>query len=210
MKSLRYTKFIAVLIIIAGIVGCAQKDAVEPPVVQNVPQSESSADTNPVIEQVVNTDPGDRAVIEQITAKPRDEKTAKTYPKIEKIKKYKTTKNEESWFLVGGVVGDRAYSVFVDPETIESENNLTKSWSKLEFEKSQRDEDGLSYQSVQINSAVDCDKRTYSYTDSKFYDALNRFVDRQPAPYESQPIIEGTVSAKIADFVCGYQLNRPE
>ena len=210
MKPLNYTKFLVLLIVIITIVSCAQKETAEPPVVQNVPITESAADIGEDIEPDVTTDSGNKTVIEQITAKPEDEDTAVTYPKVEKIKKYKTTNTEESWFLVGGVTGERAYSVFVDPETIETENGLTTSWSKLEFEKTQRDEDGLSYQSVQINSAVDCDKRTYSYTDSKFYDALGRLVDKQSTPYEALPIIDGTVSSKVADFVCGYQLNRPK
>jgi Surface-adhesin protein E len=209
MKPLKYTKLIALLIFIVAI-GCTQKNSAETPVVQDIPQSESSADNNPIVVQVSDNSPGDRTVIEQITAKPKNEDTAVTYPKVDKIKKYKASINEDTWFLVGGVSGERPYSVFVDPETIESKNDLVISWSKLEFEKSQLDEDGLSYQSVQINSAIDCDKRTYSYTDSKFYDSITRLVDSQPAPYEALPIIDGTVSATIADFVCGYQLHKPE
>ncbi|TFG75875.1 MAG: hypothetical protein E4H21_07755 [Thermodesulfobacteriales bacterium] len=209
MKPLKYTKLIALLIFIVAI-GCTQKNSAETPVVQDIPQSESSADNNPIVVQVSDNSPGDRTVIEQITAKPKNEDTAVTYPKVDKIKKYKASIKEDAWFLVGGVSGERPYSVFVDTETIESKNDLTISWSKLKFEKSQLDEDGLSYQSVQINSAIDCDKRTYSYTDSKFYDSISRLVDSQPAPYEALPIIDGTVSATIADFVCGYQLNKPE
>nr|NIU86912.1 hypothetical protein [Nitrosopumilaceae archaeon] len=68
--------------------------------------------------------------------------------------------------MVGGVTGERAYSVFVDPETIENKDGLINSWSKLEFEETQRDDDGLSYKEVLIASDVDCENRTYSYTDS--------------------------------------------
>ncbi|GJM16654.1 MAG: hypothetical protein DHS20C13_19810 [Thermodesulfobacteriota bacterium] len=210
MKPLNHTKILALLIMIIVIVSCAQKETAEPPVVQDVPITENATDNTVDVEPLVTEDSENKTVIEQITAKPEDKETAVTYPKIDKIKRYKTINKEESWFLVGGVTGERVYSVFVDPETIETENGLTTSWSKLEFEKTQRDEDGLSYQSVQINSAVDCDEQTYSYTDSKFYDGLGRLVDRQSTPYEALPIIDGTVSSKVADFVCGYQLNQPK
>lgn len=206
MRPLKYTIHIVLLIIISGVIGCSKKEVVEPPVVQNIPQDESKTEANPVIEEV-STQNEDNSVIGQIT--PKQEDTAVTYPKLAKIKKYESIDKDDSWFLVGGVIGDRAYSVFVDPDTIESENNLTNSWSKLEFEKSQRDEDGLSYKEVRISSTVDCENRTYSYKDSKFYDSLGRLVESQPAPYEPKPIVDGTVSSKIADFVCGYQLNRP-
>jgi len=196
MKHHKHLKYIAFLIIILGLFSCTQKEVAWPPVVEDIPQTDGGKDNG--------------SVIEQITEKPREEETAVTYPRPEKIKKYKPVSKEDSWFLVGGVRGDRAYSVFVDPETIESENGLVNSWSKLEFEETRRDEDGLSYKEVQISSDVNCEKRTYSYRDSKFYDALGRLMESQSAPYEPQPIIEGTVSAKIADFVCGYELNRTE
>lgn len=211
MNLFKYKTVISALIFILSI-SCAQKNAPDEPPVENVPQSESVNNTEPITVDISDTGSGSqqKTVIEQITNKPDDENTAVTYPKIEKIKTYSSTIKEEEWFLVGGVTGPRAYSVFVDPETIESKNDLTISWSKLEFEKSQKDEDGLSYQSVKINSSIDCKNRTYSYTDSKFYDALGRLVENQPTPYEARPISEGTVSATIADFVCGYQLNKPE
>lgn len=209
MKPLKYTKFISLLILIMAI-GCSQKNAAETQVVEDVPKSESNSEPKPVVVQVSDNTPRDRTVIEQITADPKEKDTAVTYPKVQKIKEYKSTIKEDTWLLIGGVTGERPYSVFVDPETIQSEKGLVTSWSKLKFEKSQLDEDGLSYKSVQINSAIDCEKRTYSYTDSKFYDFIDRLVESQPAPYEAQPIIDGTVSATIADFVCGYELNRPE
>lgn len=209
MSSFKYSRNIVLLIFIIAL-GCSQKNAVETTVVEDVPQSQVNTEAKPIVVQVSDNTPGNRTVIEQITEKPENEDTAVTYPKVEKIKRYKSTIKEDTWLLVGGVTGERPCSVFVDPETIESENDLVTSWSKLDFEKSQLDEDGLSYKSVQINSAIDCDKRTYSYTDSKFYDFIDRLVDSQPAPYEAQPIIDGTVSATIADFVCGYELNKPE
>ncbi len=206
---MKYSKFISLLIFTMAI-GCSQKNSAETPVVHDVPQSASNIEAKPVVVQVSDKTAGGRTVIEQITAEPKNEDTAVTYPKVEKIKKYKSTIKEDTWLLIGGVTGERPYSVFIDPETIQSEKGLVTSWSKLKFEKSQLDDDGLSYKSVQINSAIDCDKRTYSYTDSKFYDFIDRLVESQPAPYEAQPIVDGTVSATIADFVCGYELNKPK
>ncbi|MGB2691477.1 MAG: surface-adhesin E family protein [Thermodesulfobacteriota bacterium] len=206
---MKYSKFISLLIFTMAI-GCSQKNSAETPVVENVPQSESNSEPKLVVVQVSDNTPEGRTVIGQITAEPKKEDTAVTYPKVEKIKKYKSTIKEDTWLLIGGVTGERPYSVFIDPETIQSEKGLVTSWSKLKFEKSQLDDDGLSYKSVQINSAIDCDKRTYSYTDSKFYDFIDRLVESQPAPYEAQPIVDGTVSATIADFVCGYELNKPK
>ncbi len=192
-----------------GAVSCAQKDISEPaPVVEDVAQSKTAKETNPVIEQVT-TQEHNKTVIERITAKV-EEDTAVTYPRPVKIKSYTPSSKDDSWFLVGGVTGDRAYSIFVDPQTIETKKDLITSWSKLKFEGTERDNDGLLYKEVRINSSVDCERRTYSYTDSKFYDALGRLVENQVVLYDPQPIIEGTVSAKIADFVCGYQLNIPE
>jgi len=209
MKPCMFIKLIAVLIVLTGAISCAQKDISETsPVVEEVTQTESVKETNPVTEQVIEKDPRDRSVIEQITTKPEEEDTAVTYPRPVKIKSYASLSKEDSWFLVGGVAGERAYSIFVDPETIRSKNGLVTSWSKLQFEEAERDTDGLSYKEVQINSSVDCEKRTYSYIDSKFYDALGRLVENQIAPYDPQPIVADTVSAKIADFVCGYELNR--
>lgn len=208
MGPLKYTAQIILVIVISGVVGCSTKEVVDPPIVEDVPQVDSSTHSPQDIEDFSSQNE-DNSVIEQITAKPEQKDTAVTYPKLKKIKKYERVDKDDSWFLVGGVTGDRAYSIFVDPDTIESENNLTNSWSKLEFEKTQRDEDGLSYKEVRISSTVDCENRTYSYKDSKFYDSLGRLVESQPAPYEPKPIVDGTVSSQIADFVCGYQLNRP-
>lgn len=209
MRLFKYTTAILLLILTLSI-GCAHKNSTDEPVVENVPQPKAGSEAEPITVEVSDTAPQEKTVIEQITKKEDNEDTAVTYPQVQKIKTYSSTIKEEEWFLVGGVTGPRAYSVFVDPETIEKENDLTTSWSKLEFEKSQKDDDGLAYQSVKINSSIDCKNRTYSYSDSKFYDALGRLVESQPAPYEARPIVDGTVSATIADFVCGYQLNKPE
>lgn len=225
MKPRVFIIFLVMFCLAAGI-SCAQKDVgEEEPELQSaaepngeeavVPADEPEREEPPV---TAKPDPDtsdsadDRTVIEQITAKPPEvqEDTAVTYPRPVKIKKYKPGSKEDSWFLVGGVTGERAYFIFVDPETIETNKGLIDSWSKLRFEETQYDNDGLSYNEVQISSSVDCEARTYSYTDSKFYDSLGRLVENQIVPYNPKPIIEGTVSAKIADFVCGYQHNRPE
>jgi len=205
------------LLLLAVFTGCGQKEVSDTPnevsdtpAVENVPQSEDKKEEGTVIETITIKDSQSDADTQEAPTAPEQEETAVTYPKPEKIKNYEPLSTEDSWFLIGGVTGDAAYKVFVDPRTIVGNNDLVESWSKLEFEETQRDEDGLSYQQVQINSSVDCENRTYSYTDSKFYDGLGRLVDNQSTPYDPQPIIEGTVSAKIADFVCGYELNRPK
>ncbi len=208
MRHNKYLDYATVLLITFVFISCAQKEAIEPT---------PPTDTNPVSENENQTD--STSVLEQITTKDSKsdsieeeskEITARTFPAPETIKTYEPDSKEDTWFLVGGVTGERAYSVFVDPETIINKDGLINSWSKLEFEETQRDEDGLSYNEVLIASDVDCENRTYSYTDSKFYDALGRLVESQRTPYEPAPIVDGTVSAKIADFVCGYDLNRPK
>jgi len=217
MKVPNHQIKIALLVAITILLSCGRKELSDASAFQDVPQSQREKDESSVIETIPNKNPQSTIVVEpasaepeEVSAKPQEEETAITYPKTENIKVYEPLSKEDAWFLVGGVTGDRAYKVFVDPRTIVGKNDLVESWSKLEFEEAQSDEDGLSYKQVQINSSIDCKNRTYSYTDSKFYDGLGRMVESQPAPYEPQPIIEGTVSAKIADFVCGYETNKPE
>lgn len=210
MKFQKYIKITSLLVVLALFLGCTQKEVEEPEHVQDVQQSESSGGTKTVLEQITKSDAEENVVIEQISSESAEDETAVTYPRPEKIKRYEPISKEDTWFLVGGVTGNRAYKVFVDPETIESKNDLVESWSKLQFEEPQTDEDGLSYNEVKISSSIDCKNKTYSYSDSKFYDGLGRLVESQSAPYEPLPIVDGTVSAKISDFVCGYQLNRPK
>ncbi|MEZ4548621.1 MAG: hypothetical protein R3B51_13305 [Thermodesulfobacteriota bacterium] len=78
------------------------------------------------------------------------------------------------------------------------------SWSKLVFPEDQKDSDGLTYREVRIASAINCDKRTYMYSASKFYDALGRMVYHESIETPRSPIPGGTVSEYIANFVCGY------
>ncbi len=197
MKHNKYFLLLSFLFSIAVFLSCVPKEIGEPPASTEAPEAEDIQNTAPEIEQTAEEDP-------------KKEVTAVTYPREQNVQRYEPGIKEDTWFLVGGVTGDRAYSVFVDPETIVEQNGIVNSWSKLKFEKAQRDEDGLSYKEVQISSDVDCERRTYSYVDSKFYDSLGRLVETQRTPYEPQPIIDGTVSAEIADFVCGYELNRPK
>ena len=204
MKHSNNIKFIFFLLFTVFLISCAQKEVPTPSENAEAPQADIAQEEPTVLEQITTINSEDEPT-EQQTKK--EEVTARTYPAPETIKKYEPAKKDDTWFLVGGVTGDRPYSVFVDPETIENKDGLVHSWSRLRFEDTQRDEDGLGYQEVQIASDVDCENRTYSYTDSKFYDALGRLVESQRTPYEPAPIVDGTVSAQIADFVCGYDLN---
>lgn len=113
---------------------------------------------------------------------------------------------EESWFLVTEMDGDRNYAVFVDTSTVDTIDGAVHSWSKLVFEEDQEDSDGLVYREVKIASAINCEKRTYMYLSSKFYDSLGKMVyteNLSSADWSAIP--GGTVSEHIANFVCGYQ-----
>ncbi len=112
---------------------------------------------------------------------------------------------EDSWFLVTEVGGDRDYKVYVDTDTVETIDGEVMSWSKLVFDEDRKDSDGLVYREVRIASAIDCEKRTYMYLSSKFYDSLGKMVYMENIATNRSPIPAGTVSAFIADFVCGYK-----
>jgi len=116
-----------------------------------------------------------------------------------------STSPDESWFLVTEVNGDtRDYTVYVDTSTIQTVDDEVMSWSKLVFPEDQKDSDGLTYREVRIASAINCDKRTYMYSASKFYDALGRMVYHESIETPRSPIPGGTVSEYIANLVCGY------
>ena len=113
--------------------------------------------------------------------------------------------SDESWFLVTEVNGDtRHYTVYIDTSTIQTVDDEVLSWSKLVFPEDQKDSDGLTYREVRIASAINCTKRTYMYSASKFYDALGRMVYHESIETPRSPIPGGTVSEYIANFVCGY------
>jgi len=116
-----------------------------------------------------------------------------------------STSPDESWFLVTEVNGDtRHYTVYIDTSTIQTVDGEVMSWSKLVFPEDQKDSDGLTYREVRIASAINCEKRTYMYSASKFYDALGRMVYNESIETPRSPIPGGTVSEYIANFVCGY------
>lgn len=112
---------------------------------------------------------------------------------------------EESWFLVTEINGDRNYAVFVDTSTINTIDGAVHSWSKLVFEEDQKDSDGLVYREVRIASAINCENRKYMYLSSKFYDSLGKMVYMENISNNWSDIPGGTVSEHIADFVCGNQ-----
>lgn len=116
-----------------------------------------------------------------------------------------TSDEEESWFLVTEFEGDRDYAVFVDTSTVDTIDGAVHSWSKLVFEEDQKDSDGLVYREVRIASAINCEKRTYKYLSSKFYDSLGKMVYMENVAADWSAIPGGTVSEHIANFVCGYQ-----
>lgn len=110
----------------------------------------------------------------------------------------------DPWFLVAEVKGERVYSVFVDTGSIEEGSSGVESRNKLVFEESQRDRDGLLYREVSIDSSIDCIEKTYTYNTSKFYDSIGRLVYHEDITNNRTAITPDTLSAYIADFVCGY------
>lgn len=116
-----------------------------------------------------------------------------------------STDKEDSWFLVTEFEGDREYAVYVDTSTIDTIDGAVHSWSKLVFEEDQKDSDGLVYREVRIASAINCEKRTYMYLSSKFYDSLGKMVYMENISNNWSAIPGGTVSEHISNFVCGYQ-----
>lgn len=112
---------------------------------------------------------------------------------------------EDNWFLITEVDGDWDYKVYVDISTIDTVDGEIVSWSKLVFDEDHTDSDGLVYREVRIASSIDCKQRTYMYRSSKFYDGLGKLVYQEDIETDRAPIPGGTVSAHIADFVCGYE-----
>lgn len=112
---------------------------------------------------------------------------------------------DEAWFLVTEVQGDRDYNVYVDTSTIDTIEGEVMSWSKLVFDADQEDSDGLVYREVMIASSINCGQKTYMYMSSKFYDSLGKMVYMENIATNRNPIPGGTVSEIIANFVCGYE-----
>ena len=113
---------------------------------------------------------------------------------------------QDTWFLVAEVKGNKVYTVYVDTESIKSAEEGVESWSKLVFQEVQRDDDGLSYNEVQISSSIDCAGETYSYNTSRFYNYIGQLVYQEDIKYNRNKITPDTLSAYIADFVCGSVL----
>ena len=203
MRIQFYTLSVALLFIITLVTACSQKDVSGQ---EEVQQINTEAQISTSVEHIDSKNAGADSVEPTVAISQADETdVSNSQPSI--VKKDEQHQIEDSWFLIGAVTGKSAYKVYVDPESIVNEGELVVSWSKLEFDENQTDEDGLTYKEAQICSSIDCKNRTYSYTDSRFFDGLGRMIESQPTPYESQPIIEGTVSAKIADFVCEHDMN---
>lgn len=112
---------------------------------------------------------------------------------------------DEAWFLVTEVEGDRDYKVYIDTSTIDTIEGEVMSWSKLVFDADQKDSDGLLYREVMIASSINCKEKTYMYMSSKFYDSLGKMVYMENIATNRNPIPGGTVSEIIANFVCGYE-----
>ena len=109
----------------------------------------------------------------------------------------------DSWFLVAEVKGERIYTVYVDTKSIENTDTGIESWSKLVFPGVQHDHDGLSYKEVQISSSIDCAEKTYAYNTSRFYNSIGQLVYQEDITYNRNEITPDSLSAYVADFVCG-------
>jgi surface-adhesin protein E len=109
----------------------------------------------------------------------------------------------DTWFLVAEVKGEKVYAVYVDTSSIENAEDGIGSWSKLVFPDVQRDDDGLSYNEVQISSSIDCAGKTYAYNTSRFYNSIGQLVYQEDITYKRNKITPDTLSAYVADFVCG-------
>ena len=191
----------ALLIIVFALFSCAGKD-VEDPAEPEIAREAS------IPAQVAEPDPEPPAEL-PILKKDEHETLEKPEP-IEEPRTVRTSvkkkpeQYKENWFLVTEVKGDRAYTVYVDTGSIEDGAKGLESWSKLVFEQGQRDDDGLYYHEVQISSSIDCYEKTYAYNTSKFYDSIGRLVYQEDISYNPNPITPDSLSAYLADFVCGY------
>jgi hypothetical protein len=171
----------------AAIVSCAARESAEP---------------------VINTEavtPGASAAgggSDSRTAAPEDAEAHGLMPPGSHVAA--ASRDDDSWFLVTDVNSEREFEVYVDTSTIQTIDDEVYSWSKLVFDKDQRDSDGLVYREVVISSAIDCAKNTYSYKSSKFYDSLGRMVFMENIATNKSEIPSKSVSRHIADFVCGY------
>lgn len=108
-----------------------------------------------------------------------------------------------NWFLIADVSGERAFSVFVDMQSVRTNNQSeVTSVSKLVFPEVQRDEDGLLFKEVQVESIINCAEWTYGFSYSRFYDSLGKIVFQEQVAEYDKGITQDTVSYNIAEFLC--------
>ena len=120
------------------------------------------------------------------------------------------SRDSDTWFLVTDVNAERKFAVYVDTSTINTIEDEVYSWSRLVFKEDQKDTDGLVYREVMIASAISCGEKTYAYKSSKFYDSLGKMVYMENVGTNKSPIPANSVSATIAEFVCGYNPKEAE
>ncbi len=186
--------FIAVLFIISAVLlSCAGRDIDDP--LEPVVAKEASI-------PVTATEPA-APVVEKVPS--RELPILKNQEPEPTVVKHEDNSGsyEDSWSLVAEVKDERVYTVYVDTKSIESNETGIESWSKLVFENTQRDDDGLSYNEVQIRSSIDCPEKTYAYNTSKFYNSIGQLVYQEDITYNRNDITPNTLSAYIAEFVCG-------
>ena len=111
-------------------------------------------------------------------------------------------KSYKIWYFVSKAGKERNYKVYVAKESIITDENLRRSWSKLVFDEDQKDQDGKSYREVYILSSIDCLEQTYSYLASRFYNSLGEVVYSENIAPDPSPIIPDTNSDYISKFVC--------
>lgn len=116
---------------------------------------------------------------------------------------------EENWFLVAEITEPKFYKVYVDTTSLREEEGGRESLARMVFFDDQKDSDGMTYREVHIVSVIDCPARTYSYKSSKFFDGLGKMVYQENIGENESEITENSVSAHIADFVCGYEPPEP-
>ena len=192
-----YSSFIAALLVAsAALMSCAGKEAEWPadepaiakeasiPVAATEPAPESRTSTRPSQDLPILKEQEPRSPGSVVEEKPRG--------------------YEDSWFLVAEVKDERVYTVYVDTKSIENTETGVESWSKLVFPAVQHDDDGLGYNEIQISSSIDCAEKTYAYNTSRFYDSIGQLVYQENIAYNRNDITPDTLSAYIADFVCGH------
>lgn len=215
LKGRRFHITALILISAAVLISCAGKDAqdtTEPvvadeasiPVQATVPEPEESFSPD-LIKKTEHDTVTVREVIEvqDLETEVQSDPDQKPKPKRAAVNT-NSGSIDDSWFLVADITGNKIYKVYVDTNSIETAADGVQSWSKLEFEATQRDEDGLSYDEVHIESSIDCEERTYAYNTSKFYNKIGQLVYQEDIEYNRTDITPDTLSAFVADFVCGY------